>query len=45
MEVMETKELRRIGAGSVIIAMSVVNQNSDIVMKGSWNTLIALRPS
>jgi acyl dehydratase len=45
MEVMETKELRRIGAGSVIIAMSVINQNGEIVMKGSWNTLIALRPS
>jgi 3-hydroxybutyryl-CoA dehydratase len=45
MEVLETKELRRIGAGSVVIAMSVINQNGEIVMKGTWNTLIALRPS
>ncbi len=44
MEVLETKELRRIGAGAVIISMHVINQNGDIVMKGIWNTLIALRP-
>jgi 3-hydroxybutyryl-CoA dehydratase len=45
MEVIETKELRRLGVGSVIIAMSVVNQNDEVVMKGTWNTLIALRPN
>lgn len=44
MEVLETKELRRIGAGSVIIALSVINQNGEQVMKGTWNTLISLRP-
>jgi len=44
MEVLETKEFRRIGAGAVIIAMNVINQHGDTVMKGIWNTLIALRP-
>ncbi len=44
MEVIETKELRRIGAGAVIISMNVINQNNETVMKGIWNTLIALRP-
>jgi 3-hydroxybutyryl-CoA dehydratase len=44
MEVLETKEFRRIGAGAVIISMNVINQHGDVVMKGIWNTLIALRP-
>ena len=44
LEVREAKELRRIGAGSVVIEVSVKNQNSDVVMKGIWNVLIALKP-
>jgi len=44
MEVLETKEIRRIGAGAVIISMNVLNQHGVTVMKGIWNTLIALRP-
>jgi len=44
MEVKETKELRRIGAGAVIIELRVKNQNDEIVMKGEWNTLMALLP-
>ncbi len=44
MEVLETKEFRRIGAGAVIISMNVINQHDESVMKGIWNTLIALRP-
>ena len=43
-EVIETKELRRIGAGSVVTMLSVINQNDEVAMKGMWNTLIALRP-
>jgi acyl dehydratase len=45
MEVLETKEIRRIGAGAVIISMNVLNQDGVTVMKGIWNTLIALRPT
>jgi acyl dehydratase len=44
MEVMETKELRRIGGGSVIIELDVKNQHNETVMKGTWNTLIAAKP-
>jgi acyl dehydratase len=44
LEVKETKELRRIGGGSVLIELDVRNQHGETVMKGTWNTLIALRP-
>jgi acyl dehydratase len=42
--VKEKKELRRIGGGSVLIELDVRNQHGETVMKGTWNTLIALRP-
>lgn len=44
MEITEKKEMRRIGAGAVIIVMRVINQEDAIVMKGVWNTLVALKP-
>jgi 3-hydroxybutyryl-CoA dehydratase len=43
LEVKETKELRRIGGGSVIIELVVKNQSGDTVMKGTWTTLIVAR--
>lgn len=45
LEVQETKDLRRIGGGSVTIEVSVVNHNADTVMKGVWTVLIASRPA
>lgn len=45
MEVVETKEFKRIGAGSVITSLDVRNQHQETVMKGMWNSLIALRPN
>ena len=45
LEVKETKELRRIGGGSVLIEVAVKNQNDEAVMKGLWTVLIAARPS
>jgi len=42
--VVETKAMRRIGAGAVVIELKVKNQDNEIVMKGRWNTLIALKP-
>jgi len=45
LEVGETKEMRRIGGGSVNIGVHVLNQNGEVVMKGAWVALIALRPS
>jgi len=44
LEVKETKDLRRIGGGSVLIEVAVVNQKDEIVMKGLWTVLIASRP-
>lgn len=43
--VMEKKEIRRIGGGSVVIDVSVKNQQSEVVMKGVWTALIASRPA
>jgi 3-hydroxybutyryl-CoA dehydratase len=45
LEVRETKELRRIGGGSVTIDLDVMNQNGEVVMKGVWVVLIAARPN
>lgn len=44
MEVQETKELRRISGGTVVIELDVKNQRNETVMKGTWTTLITLRP-
>lgn len=44
-EVLETKELRRIGGGAIIIELNVINQDGEKVMKGNWNALIAARPA
>jgi acyl dehydratase len=43
-EVLETKALRRIGGGSILISLDVKNQNGETVMKGTWSALIASRP-
>jgi 3-hydroxybutyryl-CoA dehydratase len=45
LEVKETKDLRRIGGGSVTIEVSVVNHKDDTVMRGVWTVLIAARPA
>jgi len=44
LKVMETKDLRRIGGGSVRIELAVNNQKDETVMKGVWTVLIASRP-
>ena len=44
LDVKETKDLRRIGGGSVMIELTVVNQKDETVMKGVWTVLIASRP-
>ena len=43
-EVKNTKALRRLGGGAVGIAVSVKNQNDEVVMKGLWTVLILSRP-
>ena len=44
-EVKDTKEMRRIGAGSVTLELEVKNQQNETVNRGLWNVLVALRPS
>ncbi len=39
--VRETREMKRIGGGSVTIDVDVKNQKGDTVMKGAWTVLIA----
>lgn len=44
LNVIETKELRRIGGGSVTIDIDVKNQHDDTVMRGVWIVLISAKP-
>jgi acyl dehydratase len=44
MEIVETKALPRLGGGSVVISLSVLNQADKIVMKGRWSVLIKSKP-
>ncbi len=44
MEVTETKPMRRVGGGLVVIELDVRNQAEETVMKGTWKVLIAARP-
>lgn len=41
MEVLETKEMPRIGGGAVEIKIEVVNQNDEVVMRGIWVVLVS----
>ena len=44
MDVLETKALRRIGGGAVIIGMDVKNQEGKSTMKGNLSVLIMSKP-
>jgi 3-hydroxybutyryl-CoA dehydratase len=41
LEVVETKAMRRIGGGSVLIELEIKNQENATLMKGSWSVLVA----
>jgi len=43
-EILETKSLPRIGGGSVVILVDVLNQRNETVMKGKWTALMASKP-
>jgi 3-hydroxybutyryl-CoA dehydratase len=40
MSVKETKALPRIGAGSIVIVVELINQHDETVMKGEWTALV-----
>lgn len=44
MEIAETKAMRRIGGGTVVVALDVKNQRDEVVMKGTWTVIIASKP-
>lgn len=44
-EVLSTKALRRLGGGSVEIELTVLQQDDQAVMKGSWTVLVISRPT
>lgn len=43
MEVKEKKAMPRLGGGMVLINLEVNNQHGDMVMKGTWSTLVSSR--
>lgn len=45
LSVKETKAIRRLGGGLVMIELNVKNQDQETVMKGTWSTLMASRPA
>ncbi|HET7009908.1 MAG TPA: MaoC/PaaZ C-terminal domain-containing protein [Anaerolineales bacterium] len=45
MTVTEVKPLPRLGGGSVVLELNVLNQSGATVMKGSWNVLVQSRPA
>jgi len=45
MIVKETKEMRRIGGGLVVIELDVRNQRNETTMKGIWSVLMISRPA
>ncbi len=44
LEVTETKALPRIGGGSVVIILTVLNQRGETTMKGLWSVLMMSKP-
>lgn len=45
LEVTEVKEMRRLNGGAVTLAVRVINQRDENVMKGDWKMLVSSRPS
>jgi 3-hydroxybutyryl-CoA dehydratase len=44
LNIIETKPIPRLGGGSLVIELSVKNQNSEVTMKGTWTALVASKP-
>ena len=40
LEIVETKELRRLGGGNVTMKYSVINNSDDVVQRGEWIMLV-----
>ncbi len=44
LNIIETKPIPRLGGGSLIIEIVVINQRDEITMKGTWTALVASKP-
>jgi 3-hydroxybutyryl-CoA dehydratase len=44
-KVTELKPIPRLGGGSVILQVAVINQLGETVARGTWNALIASKPA
>jgi 3-hydroxybutyryl-CoA dehydratase len=44
LNIIETKPLARLGGGSIVIEISVKNQQNQVTMKGTWTALVASKP-
>lgn len=44
LNIIETKPVPRLKGGSVLIEIAVKNQRDELVMKGTWNVLVASKP-
>jgi len=42
--VLETRPMRRLGNGMVILEVAVINQRGEVVQKGPWQALVRCRP-
>jgi 3-hydroxybutyryl-CoA dehydratase len=43
-KVKETKELKKLGGGSIVFEMRLLNQEGKIVQKGTWSVLMKSKP-
>lgn len=44
LNITESKPIPRLGGGSIVIEITVKNQNDEAVMKGTWTALVANKP-
>ncbi|GAB4581183.1 MAG: MaoC/PaaZ C-terminal domain-containing protein [Anaerolineales bacterium] len=44
LEIIETKPMRRLGGGAIVIKLNVFNQHHEVVMSGTWTALMASKP-
>jgi len=44
LHILETKQITRLGGGSLLIELIVKNQRSEATMKGTWTVLVASKP-
>jgi 3-hydroxybutyryl-CoA dehydratase len=43
--IVETKPIPRLGGGSLLIEITVINQRNEVTMKGTWTALVASKPN